>query len=83
MLRFTFLLEVCAPGTLPDPPLVAAMMDLKAPIAARAAFFFEVANFVHACNRGHWPQWMKFNVPLFRPSVSGKSVSQARSGSLG
>ena len=82
MLRFSFLLEVCAPGTLPDPPLIAAILDLKAPIAARAAFLFEVANFVHACNRGHWPSWMKFNVPLFRASMSGKSVSQSRGGAL-
>lgn len=28
MLRFSFLLECCHPGTLPDPQLVAAMLDL-------------------------------------------------------
>lgn len=28
MLRFSFLLECCRPGSLPDPQLVAAMLDL-------------------------------------------------------
>ena len=68
MLRFQFLLESCSPGTLPDAPLVAAMLDLKAPIVARAAFYLECANFVHRCNRGLWPNWMRVNFNLFRPS---------------
>ena len=28
MLRFSFLMECCHPGSLPDPQLVAAMLDL-------------------------------------------------------
>lgn len=28
MQRFSFLLETCAPGTVPDPQLIAAMLDL-------------------------------------------------------
>jgi protein unc-80 len=28
MARFSFLLETCAPGTVPDPPLIAALLDL-------------------------------------------------------
>lgn len=28
MLRFAFLLEACNPGTIPDPPLLAAALDL-------------------------------------------------------
>ncbi|KAI1307248.1 Protein unc-80 -like protein [Halotydeus destructor] len=83
MLRFSFLLEACTPGTLPDPPLMAAVLELKAPLAARAAFYLEVAHFIHSCNRGHWPSWMKLNVPLFRPSMTGKGMStNARGGVL-
>ncbi|RWS14513.1 protein unc-80-like protein [Dinothrombium tinctorium] len=73
MLRFSFLLEACAPGSIPDAPLIAAILDIKAPIVARAAFFFECANFVHSCNRGQWPSWMKLHLPIFRPSGPLKS----------
>ena len=45
MIRFQFLLESCTPGTLPDPPLIAAMLDIKAPVVARAAFYLEVRIF--------------------------------------
>ncbi|XP_067144484.1 protein unc-80 homolog isoform X1 [Centruroides vittatus] len=68
MLRFSFLLETCQPGSLPDPPLLAALLDLKAPVISRAALYIECANFVHMCNKGHWPSWMKLNLPMFRPS---------------
>ncbi|XP_037920959.1 protein unc-80 homolog [Hermetia illucens] len=69
MMRLSFLLETCAPGTFPDPQLVAAVLDLpQAPIAARAAFLIECAHFVHLCNRGMWPTWMKQNLQSFRPS---------------
>lgn len=30
----------------------------------------ECAYFVHQCNRGHWPTWMKLNFPMFRPSMA-------------
>lgn len=67
--RFSFLLETCAPGSIPDPPLIAALLDLpQAPIVARAAILLECAHFVHLCNRGQWPSWMKQNIPSFRPS---------------
>ncbi|XP_050045385.1 protein unc-80 homolog [Dermacentor andersoni] len=68
MLRFAFLQEVCQPGTVPDSPLLAAALDLKAPVVSRAALFFECAHFVHRCNKGQWPTWMKLNLPVFRPS---------------
>jgi protein unc-80 len=68
MIRFQFLLESCTPGTLPDPPLIAAMLDIRAPVVARAAFYLECAYFVHRCNRGYWPSWMRLNFNLFRPS---------------
>ena len=29
----------------------------------------ECAHFVHQCNKGHWPAWMKLNFPMFRPSM--------------
>uniref|UniRef100_A0AAG5CN78 Protein unc-80 homolog n=1 Tax=Anopheles atroparvus TaxID=41427 RepID=A0AAG5CN78_ANOAO len=69
MARFALLLEVCAPGSVPDPALITALLDLpQAPIVARAAFLIECAHFVHLCNRGQWPSWMKHNLPVFRPS---------------
>ena len=68
MLRFQFLLEACTPGTIPDAQLVAAMLDLKAPVIARAAFLLECSHFVHRCNRGQWPLWMRVNFNFFRPA---------------
>ncbi|RWS30612.1 protein unc-80-like protein [Leptotrombidium deliense] len=73
LLKFSFLLEACAPGSLPDPPLIAAILNVKAPVVARAAFYFECASFVHSCNRGRWPSWMKLHLPIFRPSGPLKS----------
>lgn len=81
ILRFNLLLEACNPGSLPDPSILAAMLDLRAPLVARAAFFLEVAHFVHSCNRGHWPPWMKLTLPIFRNSVPGKTLNNPRRGS--
>ncbi len=67
--RFSFLLETCAPGSVPDPLLISALLDLpRAPVIARACYLIECANFVHQCNRGHWPSWLKMNLPAYRPS---------------
>lgn len=68
MLKFQFLLDSCTPGTIPDAQLIAAMLDLKAPVIARAAFLLECCHFVHRCNRGQWPGWMRMNFSFFRPS---------------
>lgn len=69
MLRFSFLLETCAPGSVPDPQLIGAILDLpQAPLITRATFLLECAHFVHLCNRGQWPSWMKQNLPSYRPS---------------
>ena len=69
MSRFSFLLETCSPGSVPDPQLIAAILDLpQAPLITRATFLLECAHFVHLCNRGQWPSWMKQNLPSFRPS---------------
>ncbi|XP_046453317.1 protein unc-80 homolog isoform X4 [Daphnia pulex] len=69
MLRLSFLLEACQPGTIPDANLIAAVLDLpQSPVIARAAFLFECAHFVNRCNRGQWPSWMKLNLPFYRPS---------------
>lgn len=69
MLRFSFLLETCAPGSVPDPQLIGAILDLpQAPLITRATFLLECAHFVHLCNRGQWPNWMKQNLGSFRPS---------------
>jgi protein unc-80 len=62
------LLEFCPPGTLPEASVLTAMLDLQAPILARAAFFFECAQFVHRCNQGRWPEWMKLTSSQYRQS---------------
>jgi hypothetical protein len=83
MARFSFLLETCAPGTVPDPQLIAAVLDLpQAPLITRATFLLECAHFVHLCNRGLWPSWMKQNIPQFRPSgpITGNRASISASG---
>ncbi|XP_050693714.1 protein unc-80 homolog isoform X3 [Eriocheir sinensis] len=70
MLRFKFLLETCQPGSIPDPQLIAAVLDLPgAPVVARAAFLLEVAHFIHRCNMGAWPSWIKMSLPMYRPSM--------------
>ncbi|XP_074657337.1 protein unc-80 homolog [Tubulanus polymorphus] len=66
MLRLSFFLDCCHPGSFPDCQLIAAMLDLEASIVARATFMLECAHFVHRCNRGDWPNWMKLNLPSFR-----------------
>ncbi|CAB0043579.1 unnamed protein product [Trichogramma brassicae] len=71
MLRFSFLLDTCHPGTVPDHHLMAALLDLPgAPVVCRAAILLECASYVHQCNKGHWPIWMKSNFPMFRPSMA-------------
>ncbi|KAJ8299881.1 hypothetical protein KUTeg_021400 [Tegillarca granosa] len=70
MLRFAFLLECCPPGSIPDPQLVAAMLELEAPVTARASMLLECAHFIHRCNHGDWPNWMRLNIPSFRQSSS-------------
>ncbi|KAK6643812.1 hypothetical protein RUM43_000075 [Polyplax serrata] len=70
MMRFSFLLETCQPGSVPDQHLLAAILDLPhAPVVSRAALLLECAFFVHNCNKGQWPTWMKLNFPVFRPSM--------------
>lgn len=39
-----------------------------APVVSKAAFLMELCYFVHSCNKGQWPVWMKLNFPMFRPS---------------
>ncbi|KAL3119939.1 hypothetical protein niasHT_007067 [Heterodera trifolii] len=57
--RFAFLLENSRPGTFPDSPLVAAISELRSPVLARAVLLVECAHFVHRCNRGDWPDWIR------------------------
>ncbi|KAH8363403.1 hypothetical protein KR084_009623 [Drosophila pseudotakahashii] len=79
MLRLSFLLETCAPGSFPDPQLVAAVLDLpQAPLVARATFLLECAHFVHLCNKGQWPAWMKQNVGSYRASGANININQMK-----
>ncbi|KAK4476002.1 hypothetical protein MN116_001236 [Schistosoma mekongi] len=70
LLDFSFLLDCCEPGSIPEPQLIAALFDLDAPVLARACLLLECAFIVHRCNRGEWAGWMKFNLPSsFRSSA--------------
>lgn len=71
MSNFSFLMESCSPGDFLDPAMLAALLDLKSPIVVRAAIYLECANFVHRCNRGQWPSWMRMNVSMHRSSNAG------------
>ncbi|KAK0415429.1 hypothetical protein QR680_011941 [Steinernema hermaphroditum] len=57
--RFAFLLETCRPGSFPDAPLIAALLDLRSTILGRATLLLECAHYVHRCNRGDWPEWIR------------------------
>ncbi|KAI1727311.1 cation channel complex component UNC80 domain-containing protein [Ditylenchus destructor] len=72
--RFAFLLETCRPGQMPDAPLVAALMELKAPVLSRAVLLLECAHFVHRCNKGDWPEWTR---------IGGSSAIQSRNVMVG
>ncbi|VDK20530.1 unnamed protein product [Taenia asiatica] len=76
---FAFLLECLEPGTLPEPQLVASFLDLNAPVLARACLLLECAFFVHRCNRGEWPAWMKINLPL--PIQQAEHLTQSATSS--
>lgn len=76
MLRFGLLLECCQPGVIPDQHLVAALLELEAPVVARAALLLECAMFVSRCNHGDWPAWMKLNLPGVRQSTGATGRSQ-------
>ncbi|XP_030638088.1 protein unc-80 homolog [Chanos chanos] len=75
MKRFQFLLNCCEPGTIPDASILAAALDLEAPVVARASLFLECARFVHRCNRGNWPEWMKGH----HVNIAKRGLSRARS----
>jgi len=78
--NFSFLMESCSPNDFLDPALLAALLDLKSPICIRAAIYLECANFVHRCNRGQWPSWMKMNVSsIHRNSNTGVTQSLSSS----
>ncbi|XP_071950483.1 protein unc-80 homolog isoform X2 [Antedon mediterranea] len=66
MKRLAFLMGCCYPGSVPDPEFLAAALDLNAPVVARAALFLECCRFVHSCNKGEWPEWVK-GVKVTRP----------------
>ncbi|CAL8087528.1 unnamed protein product [Calicophoron daubneyi] len=79
LLDFAFLMECCEPGTSPEPQLIAALLDLDAPVVARACLLLECSSLVHRCNRGEWASWMKFNLPSsFQPNTATSSSSTMR-----
>ncbi|KAJ3584353.1 hypothetical protein NHX12_014848 [Muraenolepis orangiensis] len=79
MKRFQFLLNCCEPGTIPDASILAAALDLEAPVVARASLFLECARFVHRCNRGNWPEWMKGH----HVTLTKRGLSRGRSPVVG
>ena len=50
-----------------------SLCSQHAPVVARAAMFLECCHFVHRCNYGEWPDWMRFNVRGTR----GRGMSNA------
>ncbi len=46
---------------------------------ARASLFLECARFVHRCNRGNWPEWMKGH----HVNITKKGLSRGRSPIVG
>lgn len=48
-------------------------------MVARAALFLECARFVHRCNRGNWPEWMKGH----HVNITKKGLSRGRSPIVG
>ncbi|KAL8183715.1 UNVERIFIED_CONTAM: Protein unc-80 [Gekko kuhli] len=51
----------------------------EAPVVARSALFLECARFVHRCNRGNWPEWMKGH----HVNITKKGLSRGRSPIVG
>ena len=47
----------------------------KAPVVTRACYMLECAYFVHQCNRGHWPSWMKAQLPAGTRPSRGTSLA--------
>ena len=47
MLRFSFLLECCHPGSLPDPQMVAAMLDLVSAYEKKTSLFMLNISFFY------------------------------------
>lgn len=45
---------------------------------ARATFLLECAHFVHLCNKGQWPAWMKQNVGSYRASGANINLNQMK-----
>ncbi|KAF6779228.1 hypothetical protein AHF37_01155, partial [Paragonimus kellicotti] len=86
LLDFAFLMEICEPGTIPEPQLIAALLDLNAPVIARACLLLECALLVHRCNRGEWASWMKFNLPSsfqLNPSYTNLTATRTSPGAGG
>ena len=59
---YRFLTECLPPACIPDVPFVAALLELEAPVIAKATFLLETAYFVNRCNRKDWPEWIKMNI---------------------
>ncbi|KAK3733911.1 hypothetical protein QZH41_000981 [Actinostola sp. cb2023] len=69
LIRLRFLMNASQPGAVPDPHIVAAMLDLhfreqiEAPAIARASLLLECSHLVYRCNRGEWPTWLRGSHP--------------------
>lgn len=61
----------------PGPPLIGFLQE--APVVARASLFLECARFVHRCNRGNWPEWMKGH----HVNITKRGLSRGRSPIVG
>ncbi|CAK5117069.1 unnamed protein product [Meloidogyne enterolobii] len=76
--RFAFILENSKPGTFPDAPLIAALPELKSTVLSRAVLLLECIHFVHRCNNGAWPDWIRSGM-----SLPGRLFTSSATGSGG
>lgn len=65
--------------------LFALFSQPKAPVITRVCYLLECAHFVHQCNRGQWPTWLKMNTPTGYRASKGASgpMGHHHSGSIG
>lgn len=63
----------------PDVTSLSLWFFQEAPVVARASLFLECARFVHRCNRGNWPEWMKGH----HVNITKRGLSRGRSPIVG
>lgn len=79
LVRFRTLLPRTSLNRSPDVTSLSFWFFQEAPVVARASLFLECARFVHRCNRGNWPEWMKGH----HVNITKRGLSRGRSPIVG